>query len=277
MVNCFDTRRARWVRPALGSLVLAWAALMSGCSALNPAFVDLFGGQPTTENAPGHVILSFVNNAEVDERLINYLTTSAPEGGGVELTPAELRSLRPRMRFRVQVDFVDGSFNIFEFVTGSRKLIDSAYEQFAEPDLNENDLDNIVVSCDVARVAIVEDVEVFIPVAIAQYRLVEPENGIPFYVLEAEAHPDSIQFIPLDVDVVDADGNVLLAQNIGIRDRAVPVVGPACGAVIAFVIDGSLSVPFSAELPTDAPAVRIDDVQSIARIGGRYEVAVQIR
>jgi len=278
--NRSDRRRARWVRPALGCLMLAWVGLLPGCSALNPAFVDLFdptGGNATTDNAPGHIIISFVNNAEVDERLLNYLTTSKPEGGGVELTPAELRSLRPRIRFRVQVDFVDGSFNIFEFVSGSPKLIDQDFEQFASPDLNANDLNNVVVVCDVARVAIAGNVEVFVPVPIQQFRLVIPEEGNPFFVLEADIHPDSVQFIPLDVDIVDADENVVLTQNIGVRDQAVPVVGPACGAVIAFVVSGTLSVPFSAELGTDAPAVRVDDPQSLARIGGRYEIDVQIR
>jgi hypothetical protein len=79
------------------------------------------------------------------------------------------------------------------------------------------------------------------------------------------------------VDLVDVDENVILQQNIGVRDAPVPVAGPACGASVSFVLNGVLSVPFANGLPTENPAVRVDDPQSVARIGGRYEVNVQIR
>lgn len=270
----------RQPRTVLPLVMMALCVSMAGCSALNPAFVDLFdptGEMATIENAPGHVIIAFVNNAEVDERLLSFLTTSKPEGGGVELTSAELRSLRPRVRFRVRVDFVDQSFNVFEFVSGSSKLIDQDFDQQADPDLNENDLDNVVVVCDVASVELVGNIEVFVPVRIEQFRLVVPEQGDPTYIRVGEIHSDSLQFIPLEVDLVDMDGNVILQQNIGIRDVPVPVSGPSCGSMIAFVLNGVLSVPFGEDLPTDDPAVRIDDFQSQARIGGRYEIDVQIR
>ena len=274
-------RRRRGFSFAMPCVLTAMCAAFCGCSALNPAFIDLFdtdGKLAQTENAPGHVVISFINNAEVDEQLRSYLTKGKPEGGGVELTPGEILSLRPRLRFRVRVDFVDGSFNVFEFVDGSPKLVDADFDQQADPDLNDNDLDNVVVVCPVASIAIVGAIEVFVPVAIEQWRLVVPElGGDAFFVQEAENSADGLQFIQLDSDIVDADENVVLKQNIGIRDSAVPVIGPSCGSVVAFVINGVLSVPFAPGLPTESPAVRIDDPQSVGSIGGRYEIEVQIR
>ncbi len=274
-------RRFRSSRVVLSCFLATACFSLFNCSALNPAFVDLFdttGQLATIENAPGHLVIAFVNNAEVDEQLLNFLTTSKPEGGGVELTNAELRSLRPRIRFRVLIEFVDGSVNTFEFVSGSSKLVDQEFNQQADPDLNENDLEHFVVVCDVAQVSILGNIEVFVPVEIEQWRLVVPElGGNAFFVKDAENSPDGLQFIALETDVVDGDQNIILQQNIGIRDAPVPVSGPACGAVIAFVVKGTLSVPFATGVPTDQPAVRVDDPQSIASIGGRYEIEVQIR
>ena len=56
----------------------------AGCGTLGAGFVDLFdpsGALAVIEDAPGHVVVAFVNNAVVDERLIAYL--ESPGGGGL--------------------------------------------------------------------------------------------------------------------------------------------------------------------------------------------------
>ncbi|MGB0715037.1 MAG: hypothetical protein ACPGXK_04110, partial [Phycisphaerae bacterium] len=102
------TRNARYLtrirRYVQGTLCVALVAGM-GCGAFNPAFLNLLddgsGQFITIDNAPGHVIVSFINNAEVSERLVSYL--ESPEGGGLVLTDEEKQNLRPRMRFRVLI------------------------------------------------------------------------------------------------------------------------------------------------------------------------------
>ncbi len=80
-------------------MLLGWLALsVVGCGAFNPSFLALFdatatGGFQTIDNAPGHVVLSVVNNTEIDERLLEFLLNQ-----GLSLTDTEKRSLRPRLR-----------------------------------------------------------------------------------------------------------------------------------------------------------------------------------
>ena len=100
--------------------MLAFACLfIAGCDAFNPAFLSLVAPDSNAftslPNAPGHVVIAFVNNAIMDERLIEYLRGP----GGVDLSEAELRALRPRIRFRMQVTFQDGTTMPIEFVDGS--------------------------------------------------------------------------------------------------------------------------------------------------------------
>ena len=73
----------RWTAVCVGSV-------LAGCGAFNPAFLSTFfpGGAAqfsTLDNAPGHVVIGFVNNAEVDERLLAYL--ESPEGWATTLGP----------------------------------------------------------------------------------------------------------------------------------------------------------------------------------------------
>lgn len=274
-------RRVGW-RRASGLFVLS---ALAGCtslnSAFNPSFVDLFdpsGGSATVDNASGHVAIVFINNADVDERLLNYLVAEPPDGGGVELTPYERRNLRPRFRFRVRVDFSNGNSTLFEFIDGSAKLVDTRFDATSEPDLLQNDLSNGIVVCDVARVAVEGPIEVFMPVAIAGFQFQEAsDNRPPTFVFRGFLN-QSLRFIPLNVDTIDQDGNVTLIQNISIRDVPVPVDNPRCGSVVSIAITGSLAVPFlnTPIFSSNDPSVQTDDAVTIARIGGRFQVRVQV-
>lgn len=269
------TIRARLARRSLAVGLLA--AFLGGCSALNPAFVDFVaGGQANTfitlDPAPGHVVIAFINNTEMDEQLIGYL-----EGpGGLNFTDAEKRSLRPRIRARVQVTFVGGAQAAFEFISGTPNVIDQRETAFAVPDLSENDLDNAVVLCNVARVELLQgSVEVFMPVRLTVYELQEIGLGLINNTFrQREQIPP--QFRRLEVDDVDIDGNTILLRNIGIREVPGPVVSPICGTVITISLTGTLSVPFliGPGVIGNDPSYDRDDEPSEAAIGGQYGFVV---
>jgi hypothetical protein len=257
--------------------LLALLPTLSSCGAFNPAFVSLFdtegtGAFQSIPNAPGHVVVTVVNNAEIDERLLTFLESR------LVLTDAEKRALRPRVRMRVRVTFTDGTFQTIEFITGSPNLVDPAFDAQAFTDLNQNDLDNAVVVCDVASVQIEpgSQIEVFVPVELTAYELIEITGaggdtvGTTFEARERRAP----RFRALQVDDIDEDGNTLLQRNIGIRDVPSPVTSAACGSVIPIVISGVLSVPFSI---TDEPSFDLADDTTIAGIGGRYEFLVSVQ
>lgn len=268
-------------RPCPGpGLLLGWLALsVVGCGAFNPSFLALFdptgtGGFQSIDNAPGHVVLSVVNNTEVDERLLEFLLNR-----GLNLTDAEKRSLRPRLRLRVRVTFVDGTFQTIEFITGSRSLIDPEFDAQAFPDLNQNDMDNAVVWCDVAEVRLEpgSNLEVFIPVELTGFELIQESSFGGQIATTFEARERILpQFRAMLVDEVDLDGNTTLLRNIGIRDVPGPTSNFICGTVMGIVIEGVLSTPFL-EGVTDAPSYDVNDEIQMARIGGRYEFRVALQ
>lgn len=268
-------------RPCPGpGLLLGWLVLsLVGCGAFNPSFLALFdatgtGGFQTIDNAPGHVVLVVVNNTEVDERLLEFLLNQ-----GLDLTDAEKQLIRPRLRLRVRVTFVDGTFQVIEFITGSRSLIDPSFDAQAFPDLNQNDMDNAVVWCDVAEVRLEPgtNLEVFVPVELTGFELVETSNigGQIATTFEARERI-SPRFRAMQVDDVDDDGNTTLQRNIGIRDIPGPTSNFICGTVMGIVIEGVLSVPFL-EGVTDAPSYDVNDESQEASIGGRYEFRVALQ
>ena len=264
------------LRPLAAGLLVVF---LGGCSALNPAFVDFVaGGQANTfitlDPAPGHVVIAFINNTEMDEQLIGYL--DGP--GGLNFTEAEKRDLRPRIRARVQVTFVDGAQAAFEFVSGTRNVIDQRETAFADPDLSGNDLDNAVVLCNVAAVALLRgSVQVFMPVELKVYELVDVGNVVggvdTEFALREQIAP---QFRPLEVDDVDQDGNTILQRNVGIRGVPGPVVSPICGTVITITVGGTLNVPFliGPGVIGNDPSYDGGDQQTEAAIGGQYEFVV---
>lgn len=260
-------------------LLATIGAFVCGCNAFNPAFVDLIAPSEgsslvTLTNPPGHVVVTILNRTIVDEQLLNYLK---PQLG---LSDDELRQLRPRVRMRIRVTFVDGTFQVIEFVTGSRALVDPDFDSESVPDLNQNDRDNAVMLCDVARVELEPgtNVEVFVPVEIQRWELVETNNSLggvdQEFQLRGQTPP---QFLALQVDDVDEDGNVILRRNVGVRDVPTPIPNVICGSVVAILVDGVLSVPFLEEANTSDPSFDINDEQTEAGIGGRYEFGVSVQ
>ncbi len=272
----FRSNRARgWC------LLVVTAGLWSfGCTAFNPAFLEVVdvgssADFATIDNAPGHVVVTFINNAEVDERLLNYLLSA----GGLVLSDAERRALRPRIRFRVLVTFQGGATMPIEFIDGAANLIDQRFDTDAETDLNQNDLNNVVVLCDVQSVELLpgSQVEVFVPVELIEYRQIRV-GLIGGIVLQTAFEVNQVfppAFRALNTDTVDNDGNIVLRQNIGIRDVAAPVPEPLCGSVISIVLNGSLSVPFLDGVDDD-PSYDQGDLQTVGGIGGRYEFIVTV-
>lgn len=262
-------------------LLVMFAASIAagGCGVFNPAFVDLVGGGTgqfaTVDNPPGHVVVQFVNNTEFDEQLITYLTTT----GGVDLTAAERRALKPRVRLRILVTYTNGQQLEWEFVDGSTNLIDQRFSAAAFPDLNQNSLNNAVLVCDVARVEIApgSSIEVFMPVELRAYQLVQINVGgdqvRTEFQLRSQIPP---QFRVLQSDLTDEDGNVVVQSNIGIRDFPAPAPDPLCGSVVTIIMNGTLTVPFL-RVVDDNPSFDQDDPAAVAAIGGRYEFIVSIQ
>ena len=275
----------RGQRARLSLFWIGVLALAAGCGGVfNAAFLDLVdssGSSATISNSTGHVVIAFVNNAEVDERLITYLTST----GGLDLSDAETRALRPRVRLRLQVTFSSRNAddtpvtNTFEMISGSKSLIDSNYDAQAFADLNQNDLENVVVLCDVDRVEILpgSSVEVFIPVQLTEwaFRDIENTEGGVTRIAEVQQRINP-QFRPLEVDALDADGNVTTRANIGVRDMPGPVVNPGCGSVVALTMSGVLSVPFLDQVD-DNPSYDVGDLATVASVGGRYEMQLSVR
>lgn len=274
--------------PASKLTACCLAALCGGCSAFNPAFLDLLPGLDTAAvatvpNPPGYVVVTFVNNVEVSEQIVTCLKSTdcgcldqgdeAPEEAceALPLTDAEQRALKPRMRFRVQVNFTDGTSQQLEFIDGSKDLIKPNFDSTANPDLNQNDLNTVVTICDVASVEVVNPVEVFVPIAWSQFEQVDPtENAEAFTRIVGQSVP---QFVTLQVDEVDEDLNTTLRRNVGLRDTPGTVNNPLCGSVVAITIDGALSVPFF----EGRPGYDRDDPEQEASVGGRYEFTVSVQ
>ncbi len=248
---------------------------LGGCGVFNSSFIALLdpsGASTTIPNASGHIVVQFVNNASVQERLITFLETN----GGLQLTDGEKLALKPRVRFRVLVTFRNGNTTTFEIVDGSSNLIDQRFSAETFPDLNQNDLNNAVVACGagVARVEVLprSPIEVFIPVEwleFAQREITNPATGfVTFEFVRGQRFPP--QFRALLPDDVDADNNVLARRNVGIRDLPGPAVNPVCGTVVVIVMDGVLSMPF---LPEGGGLASFDvgDRSTAGGIGGRFE------
>lgn len=251
-------------------LVCCAALALGGCNAFNPAFINLLdptgsAGLSTIANSRGHVVITFANNADVDERVVAELVNA-----GLELSEA----VKPRFRLRVRVTFADGSDQLIEFIDGSASLVDPTFSAQSEPDLNQNDLNTLVVVCDVARVEVVNPIEVFVPLTWNVFEFVEPTGLNEGFF--RETREETPRFVALQVDDVDEDLNTLLQRNVGLRDAPAPVNNPLCGSVVAITVNGVLSVPFFAQ-GGGGPGYDVLDARAAASLGGRYEFAVTQR
>jgi hypothetical protein len=254
----------------------------TGCDALNPAFVEVVlpeetQAQRTTENVRGHVPVFFINRTQFDGQLLDYLSSI----GVVDPAAADVRA---RVRLLVNVQFINGVTLQFEFMDGSQVVqgsVDIGGEtQFVgtlPPDLLEPELINQVVQCDVTRVEVVSGaIEVFVPVFLKEIRI-EPggEGTDPTRQLEQVIPP---AFRALQVDDVDERLNVVVTRNIGIRDQPGPVIDVVCGSVVAFILEGTLEVPFvQDENGALVPGYLDTDEPSEATIPGRYRVITTTR
>lgn len=259
-------------------LVSMLSLMTAGCGVFNPAFLNLIdtsgtGQFQSVSNAPGHVVLAIINNATIDGRLLAHLLGKLPEK-----TEAEKLAIKPRIRMRLRVTFIDGNFQTIEFITGSPDLVDPAFDAQAFPDLNQNDLSNAVVLCDVASVQLEPNsvIEVFIPVELTSFELVETANQVGGVTTEFQPRGRIVpQFRDLLVDDLDPD-NITIQRNIGIRDVLSPVTNLLCGSVVTVVINGALSVPFLDGV-SDSPSFDLGDEGTVARIGGRYEFRLSVQ
>jgi len=255
-------------------VVFGLSALLCGCDWLNPAFVSVFDssgreGRESLPNTPGHVVVAFSNQTDIDESLLDYLLPK------MDLTDAEVQALKPRIRMRVRITYIDQSFEVVEFQSGSRILVEPEFAAVSAPDLLEINFNNFVATCDVASVQQEPgtNIEVFIPVEMTGYELVE-STGVGGEVVTGFEPRSTIipQFRALGVDEVDEDGDTVLQRNIGVRYVLSPVPNVICGSVIVITLHGTLAVPF--DITPDAPSFDQDDVRTVAQIGGRYRFIV---
>lgn len=275
---------ALWLLPcSLGLLAFGCADVFS------PSFVNLIDPDgsaniPTFDTGPGHVVVALVNNTRVDERLLNWLEST----GRLNVTPAERAELRPRVRIRARITFardqndpddlagVNQRAQVVEFVDGSRNLVDATLADTSAGDLNQDNLDNVVVLCQVESVVLEPgaDIEVFIPVEVGTFQQTN--------VIDINGNPDTITTriatTPPGFRVLAQD-DAMIQRNIDPRDLPSPVISPLCGSVIAIVIEGTLSVPFLDGVPEAGgrPSFLDTDIQTQARIGGEYEFRVSIQ
>lgn len=260
-------------------LAAGWL-LLPGCGVFSSSFLSTLdptgtGLGATTDLPPGFVVVTFANNARVDEQLLNFLESSA--GGGLQLTDAEKIALRPRIRLTVRITFAGGTSLDVEFIDGSSELVEPRFLSQSATDLNQNELSNIVSVCEVRSVTLRpgSPIEVFIPVEMRQLELVEVAGPggqtIPDFQVRALISP---RFRNVETDVIGTDGQ-LIRRNIGIEDLPSPTQNPLCGSFIGITLDGFLSVPFN-DNGGGFPSFDQDDPVEIGTIGGRFEFRVTI-
>ena len=263
-----------WQGAGLPLVFSGLSVLLCGCDALNPAFVNVFdpsgtSGRVSLPNTPGHVVVAFSNQTDIDESLLDYLLPK------MTLTEAEVQALVPRIRMRVRITYIDQSFEVVEFQSGSTNLVDPEFAALSAPDLDETDFTNFVAVCDVDSVQQEPgtNIEVFIPVEMIGYQLVETTGQGGQTVTEFQPRSNIVpQFRALGVDEVDENGDLVLQRNIGVRYTLSPVPNVICGSVVVITVQGTLAVPF--QITPDAPSFDQDDEATVAQIGGRYKIMV---
>lgn len=224
----------------------------------------------TISNAPGHVVVAFNNQTDIDEELLDYLASVGLDAS----------SMLPRIRADIRITFTDQTFTIVEFVTGSDNLVEPDYAAQAATDLDQPLFNNFVGNCDVAQVALDpgSSPEAYIPVKIIQYQLVETTSQggqiVTDYQQRGIINP---AYQPLQVDEVDDRGHVTLRRNIGVRDVLSPVPNVICGSNVVITVQGTLTVPYLDPVSPDVPSVDQDDVETNAQIGGRFKFIVTVQ
>ena len=298
-------RRSAWLA-GLAAAMGATGCDLNVASLFNPAFVDVMvgaeddgGNEPSyVGNATGHVPVIFVNNLRFDSQLTTYMEAlqEARRLSGVPEDVTDLRSLRPRVRIPLRVTYANGNFLTFEFIDGDGAVELDVFSDDEEDEedvleevpldarLTERDLNRLVATCDVARVEIDGNAQVFVPVYVRTIDVEIPEFGGRFRVVEQIDPP---QFRPVLADEIDADFNVTLLRNFSIEDGPAPAENLRCGAVMGIVLTGTVGVPFTGPETTasdefiasqdEVPGFLNTDTAAEASIPGRYQYLVQIR
>ncbi|MFQ5489216.1 MAG: hypothetical protein ACE5GE_00730 [Phycisphaerae bacterium] len=283
------------------ALATIWAG--AGCSAalFNPEFVDVFdatgaGTVGSVENATGHVPIIFVNRLRYAPSLASFMRTLNEERrlSGIPEGVTDFNSLRPRVRLRVRVTYENGNVIEHEFVDGDGVFEFEPREENEEdlgipitpvdPNLTENTLSRVVALCDVIRVEIVGNVQVFVPVIV---RTIRVEVGDLAQQTRTLVVTDNPQFRPILPDEVDENLNVTLLRNFGVREGPGPAENLTCGSMVGIVVSGVVTVPFTApeDNPEDSFIAQRDevpgfvdtDVPAQVSVPGRYEFLVRVR
>lgn len=258
------------VRFAVVVAINATFGFVLSCDALSPNFLSAIGLPTIGPSSAGHVAVVFRNDTQFDAELVQHLRDI-----GVADELLDDPNLRPLVRFVVRVTFVNGEQLDMVFRDGST-VIDPTFDPTLLPDLTRDQLNNVIVQCDVARVEVIETtLQIFIPVFFEITR-VDPgdENTPPFFVRLTRTAP---AFELLERDEVDAQGLLLVQRNFDIRDAPAPVF-PLCGSAVVMTLSGTLRLPFE----TNANDVRVPglfntNIFELRTSPGRFQMLVSLR
>jgi hypothetical protein len=221
----------------------------------------------TLPNAPGHVPLLLANQTTFDAALLEFLEQTG--------TNLDYPNLRPRVRLRVRINYVNGGSNDIELIDGS-PVISNATATGADtvppPELTEGTLRSVVAVCNVLSVEPLQ-VEVFVPVTFTTIMIREAQNVVVREVTDNQPP----QFTVLQADEVDANNNVTLVRNFDIRNQPVQVSDVQCGSVIGFTISGELSTTFVNFNGAFIPGALDTDLAGAASNPGRFEFQTSVR
>ncbi|NOX57442.1 MAG: hypothetical protein GXP29_01120 [Planctomycetes bacterium] len=285
-MRSFDLKCVSSAGRVFGCWALAITLLVTtGCAGVfNPSFLSLVTNpmpdangvvsDVSLPNAPGHVPIFLINNTRFDTALLDYM-----QGIGIDTSDP---NLRPRVRLRTTINYINGSSNTIEFLEGSAIVQGSVLtaqglqeNPLVPLQLTENTLTSVVAICNVASIQPDVSIEVFVPVFL---KVIGFESTNVLFNVRTLNETIPPRFTVLERDIVDDNFNVTTQQNFDLRDVPVPVDGVQCGSVAAFILTGTLRVPFVVdELGQTAPGWLDVDAAAEASNPGRFEFQTTVR
>lgn len=258
------------VRFAVMAVLSATFGFMLSCDALNPSLLSALGLPTVGPSSSGHVAIVFRNDTTFDAELVQFLRDI-----GVADELLDDRDLRPLVRFVVRVTFVNGEQLDVVFQDGST-VVDPRFDPATLPDLTRDQLRNVVVQCDVARVEVLETtLDLFVPVFFEVTRI-DPgdENTPPFRVRVSTTPP---RFERLERDEIDQRGLLILQRNFDVRDAPAPTF-PLCGSAVVMTLSGSLRLSFETNAFGERiPGLLNTNIIELATSPGRFQMLVSLR